>query len=1122
MGAVFLGRERELAELSAALDALPSGRGYLALLTGEPGIGKTRLADEVGARAAARGWPVHWGRCWEGGGAPAFFPWAELVATLAAEYPPPVADREALAAIGADVSGEARAVPTPSAAPDQERFRIFRAVAALLGRAARSQPRVVVLDDLHAADRSSLLLLRFLGRELRALPVLILGTFRDVEVRLDAELSELLAQIGRDASTLHLGRLVARDVAALVHAVAGDVAAQVPPATIDSIFEATQGNPLFVDEVARTLLARGELVASEGAPALLLPFGVREAIRQHLARLPDGDRPILEVASVLGGEARGPLLAAAVGAPIPVVQAALERAVALGVLVERGRHRFAFGHGLLREALYRDMPNSRRMATHARVAEALERDQGEPDRPWAQLAHHLLEAGPAFVERAVAAAVEAAARALAAVAYDDALELLARAAGGLDLLADLPRPRAELCLAESLVRARIGEVERGRSLCLQAAQLARGLGDSDLLAQVALGYGDEFAFGLVDPRLVALLREALAALPAADGPLRSKVMARLASALQPAPRPEEPVALAREAIEMARRLGDRSTLLAVLHAAMAALMDYVPAGDRLPLNTEAARLAAELGDRPKALRAHARLVCDHVERGELTRADAHIAAHDELGRELRSPRALWQTPLFRAMRAVMEGRFAEGERLTDEAEAIALQGGAKNVQYTLALHRLGALRAREDHAGMDGLLPDLIGFWDSIGNPEWHSAIEGGIHARLGRRDEAAAALRRALDDRLLEKADCEGLSALAETCVGAGDAALATVLYARIAPLSAHLCSWGMTGLFCEGPFDRQLGLLAALRGQADVAGRHFEAAATRCRQLGLRPHLARVLFEHARAALEGTATCPPAVTARDLAIEARALARDLGQSGLLAQLDALDASARLAADLGPAAAGPSAGVGVSAGVGPATAGLSAGRGLAGVVAGDGAAPRFELRREGDYWTIASPEGPLRLKDTRGVQTLHRLVSHPDREFHVTELAAAPEATSEATSEARSDLGDAGELLDRQARAAYRARLDDLDESLRDAESFGDIARAQRANEERAMLAQELARAVGLGGRERRAGSAAERARVTVQKRLKDAIRKIEEGAPALGRHLTLTVQTGHFCAYRPGGRLK
>jgi tetratricopeptide (TPR) repeat protein len=473
------------------------------------------------------------------------------------------------------------------------------------------------------------------------------------------------------------------------------------------------------------------------------------------------------------------------------------------------------------------------------------------------------------------------------------------------------------------------------------------------------------------------------------------------------------------------------------------------------------------------------LVFDHLERGDLERADAQIELHERLARELRSARVLWQAPLLRAMRATMEGRFADAERLTEEACSVADPTRDRGLAGTLVLQRFGRGRAREDHEALDRLRPELAAMWNAAHLAEWIPAMEGAIHARLGRREEAAESLRQAVLGRIPAKADAEGLGMLAETCAAARDRQLAAALYPRVLEIRDVLFSWGVFGMFCEGPYERQLGLLAAVLGRTDDAVHHFEAAAARTRRLGLPPHLARVLYEHAQA-LSEAGRDRDQVSA--LLSEARALSVQLGLTDLLRQIDTLPGGSP--PPRRPAAVEPEA------------------------------VPSFVLRREGDFWTVTSDEGPLHLKDSRGLQTLHRLISHPDQEFHATDLAAEGEGWK--------DAGNAGEHLDREARDSYRARLEDLEEERREAEQFGDPVRARRAQEEIDFLAAELGRAVGLGGRDRKAGSASERARVTVQKRLREAIRKIGAQAPTLGRHLTMTVQTGTFCAYRPAGRYR
>lgn len=204
---ILVGRERELAALSATLDATLRGRGGISLLAGEPGIGKTRLAEELAAEARLRGARVLWGRCHEGDGAPAYWPWVQALRTYIRER-----DREALAAeLGAGAADIAQVIPEarqrlgdlpplPTLEPAQARFRLFDAAASFLANAARAQPLVLVLDDLHWADGPSLLL-QFLAHEVHTLPLSIVGTYRDVEVGADHPLVLALSALARGPST---------------------------------------------------------------------------------------------------------------------------------------------------------------------------------------------------------------------------------------------------------------------------------------------------------------------------------------------------------------------------------------------------------------------------------------------------------------------------------------------------------------------------------------------------------------------------------------------------------------------------------------------------------------------------------------------------------------------------------------------------------------------------------------------------------------------------------------------------------------------------------------------------------------------------------------------------------
>jgi hypothetical protein len=308
-----------------------------------------------------------------------------------------------------------------------------------------------------------------------------------------------------------------------------------------------------------------------------------------------------------------------------------------------------------------------------------------------------------------------------------------------------------------------------------------------------------------------------------------------------------------------------------------------------------------------------------------------------------------------------------------------------------------------------------------------------------------------------------------------------------------------GMSYMSWEGPWARLLGLLAAYLRRWEAAWAHFEEARALCRRLKARPYLARTEYEYARALL--TRDAPGAAGAADdrqraraLLTSAREVAVELAMPGLVRLADARLADARLAdarlTEETPAGA-------------PASAPASTAAELS-----------FSFTLEGEYWTVRCPETTFRLKDSLGLQYLVRLFGDPGREIHVLDLVGE---RAGATANEAIDTGDAGELLDEEARRSYQARLEDLRETLAEAESFADGARAERARAEMEMLAAELGRAVGLGGRVRRAGGAAERARSAVQRRIKNALERIGEHAPALAAYLGRTVKTGNACVFRP-----
>jgi len=302
----FVGRRAERAGLLAALDHALGGQGQLVLLGGEAGIGKTRLAEEVCAEARSREARVAWGRCREGAGAPAYWPWRQALRGYAAGRPP----AEVAAELGPEVGELAQLLPElgelegsrrPPAEPDPEmaRFRLFDAMTACLRSAAAARGLVVVLDDLHWADRASLLLLGFVAGELPDTRLLLVGTYRDVEVDRRHPLSGTLAELFRTPATSYvaLSGLERADVGRFIAGVTGaDPAADL----VAAVHDQTEGNPYFVGELVRLLAAEHRLEAA-GLAGAGVPEGIRHVIGRRLNRLPDAVTGSLSVACVQAG-----------------------------------------------------------------------------------------------------------------------------------------------------------------------------------------------------------------------------------------------------------------------------------------------------------------------------------------------------------------------------------------------------------------------------------------------------------------------------------------------------------------------------------------------------------------------------------------------------------------------------------------------------------------------------------------------------------------------------------------------------------------------------------------------------------------------------------------------------
>lgn len=1072
----FVGRGREIDEITAAIDAAAGGRGSLWFVVGEPGIGKSRLAEEVARIAAERHVHVLWGRCWEAGGAPAYWPFIQVTRSL-------FRGREGLLASarkgprGADLmellpelrEDDAPSGGAPALEPEQAQFRLLDSLTAFFCDAAAASPIVVVLEDLHAADPSSMLLLDFLSRQLPVARLVVLGTYRETDAQ-RGPIGRALARLANAAHVLPLRRLGRDEVADFLEQAQE---ARPSPALVDAVFAATEGNPLFVGEVAR----RSARLVGEGGPELVLPPGIKAAVRERLDALTPEARAVLVASSVIGRDFRAATVGRITGASTLDVARALGECVDAEVVEETAPGQLRFAHILFRQVLYGDLPEARRHAFHRAVAASLEADGMDP--LGTERAHHLLAAGDDAGRDASKAALHAARRAAEQHALTEAAAWHARALEALSRAGGTPEERCDLLLGLGEAQILAHDFEAGRRSCEEAAAIARSLGDAERFARAALAWGAVFVLAEVSPPLIALLREALDLLGPGDRPLRALVMARLAAALQPAADTRPPITLALEAIAMARRIGDRPTLLATLRAGGSALMDLAPPEERLGLNLEHVQIAEELGNLPDAFRGHLRLVCDRYELGDIGGSMASIDACGRIANELGQPHYLWRAEALEAARALFQGRFDDAERAQERARVLGERAADPNAARTYRFQRLAWLR-------LSGRFEEVVPALGAIeaaypGVPylrELMAAWSAAELARGGRSEEArarAASVREALPALAF---DLTFFDHLAEAAAALGDAEVARRIYDDAAHRAEHFVSGGVFGLTWEMPVHCGLGRLATVMGRLDLADEHYEAAVVRLGAAGGRPLGIVAALEHA-ALLLGRGEL---ARARALSTAAETEANEMGIAALAER--ARDITARAAqTSASPAPTGPVRAAGV-----PEVASL-------------------RVTREGEAWTVECEGRVFRMKHGKGVAILARLIEDPGREHHVLDLASEGGAI---------DRGDAGEAIDARARDAYRARVRELRAELDEAESLSDLGRAERARDELDRIAEELARAVGLGGRSRVAASATERARVNVQRRIRDALARIHEHDPALGRHLEWAVRTGTFCSYR------
>ncbi len=1091
-------RFRELAELEAALADARTRHGRVMLLSGEPGIGKTRLAEVAAEVGAAKHMLALWGRSWETAGAPAYWPWTQLLRTLISTRDTARLELE----VGSGARWLAQVLPelcdllpgtvASSQASEKARFAIFDAVASFLRRAAASDPLVIVLDDLHAADPASLLLLEFVARGIADSRILLLGTYQEAAARRRPEVEKLIGLLSRQTPTISLGGFEEEDLALLVEYRTGG---RWSPELVKALHRATEGNAFFTNELIGLLAAEGEIkptIDARGEHHFPLPDTVRETVRRRFEPLDAGTIAALEAAAVIGREFRTSTVERVTGEPaLDHIDAAASAGLVRPVQGTIDRHRFT--HNLIRETLYAELAASRRVDLHRAVGEALEAVYGEDPEHYAERAHHFAEAASAgYADKALEYAKKGAREAVRLYAYEQAAELYQLALDAAQLLEPDPERKAELMLAMGTARRGADQLGATETL-LAAAEAARGLDDPRLFAEAALAVR---AFlrgaGVVSDQPSAVLTEALERLEGGDPALRARVMARLATCQYYWPGSDSRRnTLVEEAVNLARGLDDPATLAHVLSNGQFATGSADTIERDLEWLNELLELARQIRDPDVELAARNRQIDALIEVDDVPAAGAAVREMERSITESSDPRTYGYLCVQRARLEIIAGRFEAAERLNAEASGEGLRL-RDSLLIGLARDQISALRwwqgrFEEVEARVRELATQHVFL-------TWPTALAL-LHYDNGNLAEAQRHLEqvtieelsdmRRYNDWLLE------MALLAELCFRLRDGPRARSIYEQLAPYAGYNVISRQAAFL--GPVSHYLALLAATQDDVELALEHLGQARDAAARLG-----SPVVLMRAELAEADVLSRRDQPQDRDRSVE---LLADVARIGEELGLERVVKQVRERLD-GLGGAPPAA---------PAV-----------LADGDVAA---SLCREGDVWAFGFEGRSVRVRDGRGVRHLAVLLANPGVEVHALELAS-PQGSVESGAAGRGDASlrvsadDAGPALDAEAKEAYRRRVEELRDEIEEAESFNDPERAAHAREEMEFLAGELTAAVGLGGRDRKTASSAERARVSVTKAIRALIKRIGDHDAALGRELEATVRTGTFCAYEPDPR--
>jgi tetratricopeptide (TPR) repeat protein/archaellum biogenesis ATPase FlaH len=877
---VFVGREPELKQLQTAFDGAMSGQGALMMVMGEPGIGKTALCEQLSTYVTLRGGRTLVGHCYEEGSLS--LPYLAFVEAMRSY----VLSREAkdlreelgtgaadVARIVSEVRERLKVKPRPQKDPEEERYRLLQAVTGFLTNAAGVQPLLVVLEDLHDADKGTLDMLTHVSRHLSGARLLIVGTYRDVEVDRSHPLSSALAELRRVST---YGRVILRglnadEVRRMLESITRE---SIPWGMAEAVHRQTEGNPLFVQEVVRYLAEEGLITQKEGRwrPAkdtpleMNIPEGLRDVIGKRLSLLSKECNQLLSVASVIGREFSLETLKAVANIDEAVFVNALKDAVRLSVLEERsqlGIVRYRFTHAFFRQTLYEEMIAPQRLKLHQQVARALETQYTKRlEEHAAELAEHFSQStDPADLTKAIGYGEMAAKKATDVYAYGEAVRLLEQALKVQRVLD--PGDKVKVCdllimLAHALITG--GDPQQARNIALpEAFSLAEAIGDSArasracMLAMQALAYGGSvtmFSWGSPD---AAQWAERANRYAGEDPMARAWAIQGIGQVKfvtgyftnQPALM-SEGFRLIDEGFRAARHLDDPETYWFIT----ATWIIYSPP---LKYAAERLQLVEEMIKKPRAgvslmttgtglfFLIHALL-----EFGQRQRTVELVEELKILAEHSGQVNALGLALVMEGILATMDGRLEEAVKIGQRVRDIYQETGLEI--YRIVLEGIASGPARL----LLGKAEELLASYSSSGLGDAFAFVF--ILAMLGHHKEATAALDRYLE--LYKDVDPSEYMA----CCWAGT----DILMLEAAVIVGHrpATEWLMkyctkydtitTGIFYPTCIPRHLGGASALRGNYDEARKYYQQAIKGCAEMGFRPELALTRLQLAELLLE------------------------------------------------------------------------------------------------------------------------------------------------------------------------------------------------------------------------------------------------------------------------------